>query len=73
MTQRQLAALLRALAKEAELLRKLLTLCAAAGPLPASRGGRVVERAIRDLPKLAWRAEALAELVLRTYASPGDE
>jgi hypothetical protein len=64
MTEAQLAVLLRALAKEAELLGKLLSFCAAAGPLPAPLGGPMVERTINDLRRLASRAEALAEVVV---------
>lgn len=64
MTEAQLAALLRALAIEAELLRKLLCLCAASGILPASMGRPLVERAIGELQGLASRAEALAEFAI---------
>jgi hypothetical protein len=64
MTEKRLAALLRALASEAESLRKLLSLCAAADPRSTSAGGPWMEAAIIDLEKLASRAEALAELVV---------
>jgi hypothetical protein len=64
MTEEQLAALLYALASEAESLRKLLLLCAAAGPQSAALRGAWAERAIDDLQRLASRAEALAEFVV---------
>jgi hypothetical protein len=69
MTQDHLALLLRALALEAKLLRKLLSRCAAAGPLPASISGPWMECAINDLQKLASRAEGLAEFVVLDSSS----
>jgi hypothetical protein len=64
MTEVEVAALLRALAIEARLLRQLLALCAAASPLPPSLGGPLVQRAMNDLQRLGSRAEALAEFVV---------
>jgi hypothetical protein len=63
MTEAQLAALLRALAGEAKLLRKLLCLCTAADLRSPSVSGPLVERATGDLRGLAAQAEALAEFV----------
>ncbi len=64
MTEKELAALLRALAGEAASLRKLLSLCAAAGLRSTPAGGPWMEAAIADLEKLTSRAEALAVLVV---------
>jgi hypothetical protein len=65
MTETQLAILLRTLAIEAKLLGKLLSRCAAASSLAPSLAGPWLESAILDLQRLALRAEAVAEFVVR--------
>jgi hypothetical protein len=73
MTEAELATVLRELAFEAGSLRKSLRLCADAGLSLVPLGRPLVECTISDLQKLAVRAEALAELVVLSYAGSDGE